>query len=253
LVFLLAPLNLRGADLVHAKDGSGVYGYKDTPILPWCGYCVHDPDRPAPKRVDPGPAGAPVPAPADAEVLFDGKDLVKWEATDWKLVEGCVEAVGGSNLATKAQYGDFQLHLEWMAPNPPTGEWYNRGNNGVYIMGLYEIQIFDSYTEKLYPDGQAASIYGQTPPLVNSSRPPGQWQTYDMVFKAPVFDGEKLVKPARLTMFHNGLLVHLDAEIHGETGHRVLPAYRHKVSQGPLLLGGHNSPVRFRDIWIRRL
>ena len=242
-------------DLVHAKDGSGVYGYKDTPKLPWCNYLVHDPDRPAPKRITPAPASQAEFAkpPADAVVLFDGKDLSQWESTTWKLVDSCVEAAGESNLATKQKFGNFQLHLEWMAPLESNGPWYNRGNNGLYIMGLYEIQIFDSYNEKIYPDGQAAAVYGQTPPLANATRPPGEWQSYDAVFTAPVFDGEKLVQPARITLFHNGVLMHLNQEIRGETGHKVLPAYTHKVSTGPIMLGGHGCPVRFRNIWIRPL
>jgi metallophosphoesterase superfamily enzyme len=121
------------------------------------------------------------------------------------------------------------------------------------IMGLYEIQIFDSYHEKLYPDGQAAAIYGQTPPRVNVTRPPGQWQTFDIFFLAPRFDGERLVAPARITMLHNGVLVHLDEVIRGETQHRALPEYSRKVSTGPVLLHGHNCPVRFRSIWVRPL
>jgi hypothetical protein len=242
---------LQAADLVHARDGSGVYGYKDTPQLPWCGFLVHDPDRPAPKRVQPGTPLPFAPPPADAIVLFDGKDLSQWKPTDWKIENGYVEAVGGGGLVTKEQFGNFQLHLEWMAPDPPRGPWYDRGNNGVYIMGLYEIQIFDSWTEKIYPDGQAAAIYGQTPPLVNACLPPGQWQTYDIVFNAPVFEGETLVQPARVTMFHNGLLVQLNEEIRGETGHRILPVYKQKLSRGPFTLGAHNNPVRFRNIWIR--
>ncbi|MBI5385904.1 MAG: DUF1080 domain-containing protein [Verrucomicrobia bacterium] len=240
------------ADLVHAKDGSGVYGYKDTPKLPWCGYLVHDPDRPAPKRINPGPAPLPVAPPSDAVVLFDGKDLSKWQANAWKLVDGCIEAAGGS-LTSKESFGDCQIHVEWMAPANFKGPWYNQGNNGVLLMGLYEIQIFDSWNEKLYPDGQAAAIYGQTPPLVNVCRPPGEWQTFDIVFTAPVFEGEKLLKPARVTMFHNGVLVHLNEEIHGETGHRILPAYTKKVSQGPLVFSGHDCPVRFRNVWVRAL
>ncbi len=252
---MLATPALFAAELVPAKDGSGVVGYKDTPILPWCGFHVHDPDRPAPKMVTPGPVQEPVngtTAPADAIILFDGKDLSKWEPSDWKLDNGTVVAVSGG-LTTRESFGDMQLHLEWMAPNPPEGELFNQGNNGVYLMGLYEIQIFDSYTSKLYPDGQAASVYAQTPPLVNACRKPGEWQVYDLVFTAPVFDGDKLVKPARITMFHNGLLVHLETEIRGETDHRVLPEYRHKVSRGPLILSSHHSPVRFRNIWVRPL
>ena len=241
------------ADLVYAKDGSGVYGYRDTPKLPWCQWLVHDPDRPAPKRVDPGQPGPPAPVPSDAIVLFDGKDVSKWEALgDWKVADGCLVS-GNSHFATKDSFGDMQLHLEWLAPAGFEGPWYNRGNNGVMLMGRYEIQIFDSFNEKIYPDGACAAIYGQTPPLVNATRPPGQWQTYDILFTAPRFAGEKLVAPARVTLLHNGVLVQLNEEIHGETGHRVVAAYTEKTSQGPLGFGGHGCPVRFRNIWLRPL
>ena len=214
---------------------------------------MHDPDRPAPKRITPVPAPAqPAPPPSDAIVLFNGRDLSQWQPSDWKLVDGCVEAVTGT-LTTKEQFGSYQLHLEWQAPNPPSGPWYNRGNNGVLLMGLYEVQIFDSYTEKIYPDGQAAAIYAQTPPLVNATRPPGEWEVYDLVFTPPVYENGQQTKPARLTMFHNGVLVHLNQEIYGETNHRVLPEHKHKISRGPLSLGAHHCPVRFRNIWLRTL
>lgn len=252
-LFLSLPTSaVCAAELVHAKDGSGVYGYNDTPVLPWCGFRVHDADRPAPKRVDPGPAPAPAPAPADAVVLFDGKDMSKWQAGGYKLVDGCFEAAAGA-ITTKDAYGNCQIHIEWMPPADFKGPWYNQGNNGVMLMGLYEIQIFDSWTEKIYPDGQAGAIYGQTPPLVNACRPPGQWQSFDIVFTAPVFDGQKLVQPARVTIFHNGMLAHLNEEIHGETGHRILPEYKQKISKGPLVLSGHDCPVRFRNVWLRPL
>jgi Domain of Unknown Function (DUF1080) len=241
------------ADLVHAKDGSGVYGYNDTPVLPWCGYRVHDADRPAPKRVQAAAApDQPSKPPSDAIVLFDGKDLASWQPNKCRLVDGCIEA-GPGNLTSKENFGNCQVHLEWMAPANFQGPWYNQGNNGVMLMGLYEIQIFDSWNEKIYPDGMAAAIYGQTPPLVNATRPPGEWQTYDIIFTAPVFQGDRLVSPARVTMLHNGVLVHLNEEIHGETGHRILPQYTQKISQGPLLLSGHDCPVRFRNIWVRPL
>ena len=240
-------------DLVYAKDGSGVYGYRDTPKLPWCQWLVHDPDRPAPKRVDPGQPAPPAPVPSDAIVLFDGKDVSKWKALgDWKVADGCLVS-GNSHFATKDSFGDMQLHLEWLAPAGFEGPWYNRGNNGVMLMGRYEIQIFDSFNEKIYPDGACAAIYGQTPPLVNATRPPGQWQSYDILFTAPRFEGEKLVAPARVTLLHNGVLVQLNEEIHGETGHRVVAAYTEKTSQGPLGFGGHGCPVRFRNIWLRPL
>lgn len=249
ILFALDSSSL-AADLVYAKDGSGVCGYKDTPKLPWCNWLVHDPDRPAPKRIDPGPAPAPVAPPSDAIVLFNGSDLSQWQTNDWKLVDGCIEAVTGS-LITKEEFGDCQIHIEWMCPANFEAPWYNRGNNGVMLMGLYEIQIFDSYNEKLYPDGQAASVYGQTPPLVNACRKPGEWQSYDINFTVPRFDGEKLVKPARVTVIHNGVRVQINQQIYGETGHRILPEYKHKISKGPLRLSGHHCPVRFRNIWLR--
>jgi hypothetical protein len=244
---------LLAAELIHAKDGSGVYGYDDTPVLPWCGYKVHDANRPAPKRVNPGPAQAePSTPPSDAIVLFDGKDLSRWLPGGARLVDGTIEATGG-NFSTKEKFGSCQIHLEWMAPAHFSGPWYNQGNNGVFLMGLFEIQIFDSFNEKIYPDGQAGAIYGQTPPLVNATRPPGEWQTYDIVFIAPQFSEGKLKQPARVTLFHNGLLAQLNEEIHGETGHRILPEYKHPISTGPLVLGGHDCPVRFRNIWVRPL
>ena len=242
----------RAQELVKAKDGSGVIGYKDTPKLPWCDWLVHDPDRPAPKRINPGPAGLPAPVPADAIVLFDGNDASKWEMSDWKVADGCLVS-GDKVLTSKESFGNAQIHVEWKTPAGFEAPWYNRGNNGVLLMGLYEIQIFDSYNEKLYPDGQAAAIYGQTPPLVNVTRPPGEWQTYDIVFTAPVFANGQLVQPARVTLFHNGVLVQLDQIIHGEATHRNVPEYKTKISKGPLAFGGHGCPVRFRNVWVRPL
>lgn len=242
--------------LVQAKDGSGIIGYKDTPILPWCGYHQHDPDRPAPKIVTPGSPSSDEKgstAPSDAIVLFAGKDLSQWQPSDWRIEKGELIAVTG-NLTTKEPFGNCQLHVEWQAPDPPQGPMFDRGNSGVMLMGLFEIQIYDSYTEKLYPDGQAASVYGQTPPLVNACRKPGQWQTFDIVFFAPVFKSGRLEKPARVTVFHNGLLVHHDQEIYGPTGHRILPKYSDPIPEKlPLSLSAHNNPVRFRNIWIRTL
>ena len=237
--------------LVKAKDGSGIVGYKDTPILPWCGYHTHDP-RPAPPKVTSGPL-AVVAAPSDAVILFEGADLSQWKPSDWKVEDGELIAVSGS-LSTKQAFGDCQLHLEWQAPNPPQGHEWDRGNNGVLLMSLFEIQIFDTYTTQLYPDGQTASVYGQTPPMVNVCRPPGQWQSYDIIFFAPVFKDGTLEKPARVTVLHNGVLVHHNQEIYGPTGHRILPKYDKPILEKlPLSLSAHNNPVRFRNIWIRPL
>lgn len=238
--------------LVYATNGSGVYGHKDTPKLSWCDYVVHDPDRPAPKRINPGPALPSAPAPADAIVLFDGKDMSLWESNSYRVIDGTLEAGGNVSPRTKESFNSFQLHVEWMAPAGFEGPWYNRGNNGVVLHGAYEIQIFDSFNEKWAPDGQCAAIYGQTPPLVNVCRPPGEWQSYDMVFTAPVIEAAKIVQPPRLTMFHNGVLVHHNQEIYGGTSHLRLPRPV-KVSRGPVSLGGHGCPVRFRNIWIRKL
>lgn len=242
-----------GAELVQAKDGSGYFGYKDTPRLPWCEWLVHDPDRTAPPRVEPGRAGAPVDPPADAIVLFGGKDMAAWQPTkDWQVIDAFLVA-GNSKLITREEFGDIQLHVEWMSPETFDGPWSNRGNNGVFLMGLYEIQIFDSHQVKIYPDGACGAIYGQTPPRFEATRAPGQWQSLDIVFTAPRFAGGKLVTPARTTVLLNHVLVQHDAEIHGETGHRQLPAYRQQTSAGPLVLGGHGCPLRFRNVWLRRL
>jgi len=236
--------------LVKAKDGSGIIGYKDTPVLPWCGYHVHDPDRPAPPKITVG-HGTP---PSDAIILFDGtNNLSQWHPNDWITDKGELIAVSGS-LTTKQSFSNCQLHLEWMAPDPPQGGFWDRGNNGVMLMGLFEIQIYDSYSEKIYPDGQAAAIYGQTPPQVNACRKPGQWQTLDIVFYAPVFKDGKLERPASATVFHNGVLVHHNQEIYGPTGHRILPRYDKPILEKlPLSLSAHNNPVRFRNIWLRPL
>lgn len=249
-VLLVQSVTCAVGKLVEAKDGSGIVGYKDTPMLPWCGYHVHDPDRPVPPRVEPGRGDDP---PSDAVVLFDGGDLSKWEDSNWRVEDGDLIAVSG-RLKTKQAFGDSQLHLEWQAPDPPQGDDWDRGNNGVLLMGLFEIQIFDTYTTQLYPDGQAAAVYGQTPPMVDACRPPGQWQTYDIVFFAPVFKDDTLEEPARVTVFHNGVLVHHNRTIYGPTGHRIRPEYDERIPPKlPLSLSAHNNPVRFRNIWIRSL
>lgn len=164
--------------LVYAKDGSGVFGYKHTPIQPWSGYHVHDPDRPSPVKVTPAPT--PGGAPSDALVLFDGRGLDQWQPARWKVADGYLESTEG-NLISRRQFGDCQIHVEWQTPEPQ-GDIMNRGNNGILLMGLIEIQIFDSYNTKIYPDGQAAAVYGQTPPLVDAALAPGKWQTYDIIF-----------------------------------------------------------------------
>jgi hypothetical protein len=224
---------------------------------------IHDPARPLPPVVDPGTPStqdSPGRAPSDAVVLFDGKDLSKWahkdgSAAKWKVENGYAEVVAKTGyIYTREAFGDCQLHVEFAEPTPPKGESQERGNSGVFLMGLYEIQVLDSYENKTYADGQASAVYGQYPPLVNASRPPGQWQSYDIVFHGPRFDAAgKLLRPARVTVFHNGLLAQDNVELTGPTAHGERPPYQAHPEKLPLALQDHDNPVRFRNIWIREL
>jgi hypothetical protein len=232
-------------------------GYDDTPMLPGGKWHVHDGKRPAPPVVTPGKSSAD--APSDAIVLFDGKDLSKWRSGDgkeagWKVGDGWVEiGAGKGDIETRDEFGDCQLHLEWCEPTPPHDESQGRGNSGVYFMGRYELQVLDSFENATYPDGQCAAVYGQHPPLVNACRKPGEWQSYDAIFTAPRFKEEKLVTPGTMTVFHNGVVVQDHAEILGATVHRALASYSAHAPKGPLRLQDHGEPVRYRNIWIRRI
>ena len=221
---------------------------------------VHDMSRPMPPVVTPGPAGPPVPAPSDAIVLFDGKGLDQWtdakgQPAKWKVENGYMEVAPKSGgLRTVKGFGDCQLHVEWMAPSPAKGADQDRGNSGVFLMDLYEVQVLDCYMNKTYADGMTAAIYGQYPPLVNACRPPGEWQTYDIVFHRPRFDKDgKVLAPARMTVFHNGLLVHECAVLTGPTAHKARPPYQMHADKLPISLQDHGHPVRFRSIWLREL
>jgi hypothetical protein len=224
---------------------------------------IHDPARPLPAVIDPGTSStqdSPGRAPSDALVLFDGKDLSKWAHKDgtaakWKVENGYFEVVPKTGyIYTREAFGDCQLHAEFAEPAPPKGEDQDRGNSGVFLQGLYETQVLDSYQSKTYADGQAAAIYGQYPPLVNASRPPGQWQIYDIIFHGPRFDKDgKLLRPARETVFHNGVLVQDNVELSGPTAHGERPPYKPQPEKLPLALQDHNHAVRYRNIWIREL
>ena len=223
-------------------------------VIPWK---IHDPQRPLPAVVDPGQPGQ---APSDATVLFEGKDLSQWEganggAPGWIVLNGYMEVKPGTgSISTKQAFGDCQLHVEFSEPLPAMGESQERGNSGVFPMGLYEIQVLDSYQNKTYADGQASAVYGQYPPLVNASRPPGQWQTYDIVFHGPRFANDgKLLRPARVTVLHNGVLTQDNVEPTGPTGHGERPPYKAHPAKLPLTLQNHGNSVRFRNIWIREL
>ena len=224
---------------------------------------VHDRTRPQPRVVTPGSFSTPEQPgkpPSDAIVLFDGKDLSKWESekagpAPWKVENGYFEVVKGTKgIRTKEGFGDVQLHAEWMAPNPPVGKDQDRGNSGIFFLGKYEVQVLDSYESETYPDGQASALYGQYPPLVNANRPPGQWQVYDIVFFGPRFDpAGKLLRPARVTVFLNGVLTQYNRELTGPTAHKARPPYEAHPEKGPLGLQDHDHPVRFRNIWVRPL
>lgn len=220
---------------------------------------VHDRNRPAPRVVDPGSAGKP---PSDAVVLFDGKDLSKWRsqkgggAAPWKVADGYFEVVKDTGgIETGDSFGDCQLHLEWASPAPPVGEDQDRGNSGVFFMGgRYEVQVLDSYKSATYPDGQAGALYGQYPPLVNATRAPGEWQTYDIVFHGPRFDpAGKVLSPARVTVFLNGVLIQDAQTLTGPTAHKARPPYEAHPDKLPISLQDHGHPVRFRNIWLRPL
>jgi len=221
---------------------------------------IHDLNRPLPPVVDPGPAGPPTPAPADAVILFNGKDLAQWEVADggpakWKVENGYMEVVAKTgSIRTKMGFGDCQLHIEWAAPAVVSGEGQSRGNSGVFLMDTYEVQVLDSYNNRTYADGMAAAVYGQHPPLVNASRKPGEWQTYEIIFHQPHFDAAgKVTKPARMTVIHNGILVQDNVELLGPTAHKVRAPYKVHPDRLPLSLQDHGNPVRYRNIWIREL
>jgi hypothetical protein len=230
-------------------------------------WMVHDINRPTPPVVTPGKiscddkAGT---APSDAVVLFDGNDLSKWESAKkpgapapWKIGDGYFEVVkNAGNVRTKEKFGSCQLHLEFATPQIVSGDGQKRGNSGVFLMGLYEVQILDSYNNRTYADGQCAALYGRNVPLVNACRKPGIWQTYDIIFHRPTFKNGSVDRKARFTVLHNGVLVHDNVELQGGTGWigpYAVTDYTPHGDKGPLELQDHGNPVRFRNIWIREI
>ena len=237
-------------------------GYSDTPVLPDSQWRVHDIDRPSPPVVTPPTfstqerSGQP---PSDAVVLFDGSSLDAWAGRDggparWNLVAGDAMEVAPrtGDIHTRENFASCQLHVEWSAPTEIVADSQGRGNSGVFLLGLYEVQVLDGYDNPTYADGLTGAIYGQYPPLVNASVPPGQWHVYDIVFESPAFAAGQLASPAYMTVFHNGLVVQHRQAIQGPTKHRALADYDDPHgSAGPLVLQDHGDRVRFRNIWIR--
>lgn len=215
--------------------------------------------EPVPPKVS-AEANTPKP-PSDAIVLFDGTDLSAWvnendesEAT-WKVQEGHLTVNPGTGgIKTTQQFGDMQIHLEWRAPKEIEGEGQGRGNSGVYIGNKYEVQILDSYENETYTNGQAASIYKQNPPLVNATNPPGEWNSYDIIFTVPRFNEEgMLLSPAKVTVLHNGVLVQNNFKLRGPTEYTGIPNYTAHDEKLPIHLQDHGNPVSFRNIWVREL
>lgn len=241
----------------------GLFSVSQTQAQPDPRYGIHDRNRPYPAEIT---AGTPSigdkvgTAPSDAIILFDGTNLDKWvnekgEKTKWVVKDGVMECTPGSGfIFSSEKFGDCQLHVEWSAPAKVQGDDQGRGNSGVFLGGgRYEIQVLDSYQNKTYADGCASALYGQYPPFVQPVNKPGEWNTYDIIYIAPRWEGDKLVSPARLTVFFNGVITQLDRPLTGPTGHHVRPAYeKHDVKQ-PIGFQDHGNPVRFRNVWIREL
>ena len=214
--------------------------------------------EPVPEIINPGDANSP---PSDAIVLFDGTDLSQWinaktgKAADWTInPDGSMTVKQDGGIETKEEFGSIQLHIEWRTPPVIKGKGQGRGNSGVFFQKTYEVQVLDSYNNVTYSNGQAASIYKQSIPLVNASRPPGEWQTYDIIFNEPIFyDNGNRIKKGTLTVFHNGVLVQNNVEIKGTTEYRGHPKIRDINIPKRLYLQDHGNPVSYRNIWLRKL
>ncbi len=235
-------------------------GYDDTPMQPNGKWHIHDGTRPQPKVVTPGglPSGI-MSAPSDAVVLLGrGDDLSAWQMQNgtpvtWPIKDSVLQT-GKGMIRTKEEFTDFQLHVEFATPSVAKGDSQDRGNSGVFLLGRFEIQVLDSYQNPTYPDGQASAMYGQFPPLVNASRGPGQWQAYEIAFSAPRFAAEgSMEKPAIVTVFHNGVIVHHATPFWGPTTHRAIGKYAPRDAKGPISLQDHGNPISYRNIWIRPL
>jgi hypothetical protein len=215
---------------------------------------VLQPEAPRPPVVNPGVPGHP---PADAVVLIGGADLSAWQNADgvspagWLYADGVATVNSTGSIMSREHFGDCQVHVEFATPEKVEGTGQERGNSGVYLMGRYEVQILDSFDNETYADGQCGAVYKQHPPLVNASRGPGQWQTYDIIFRGPRFDenGRK-TSPGHVTVLHNGVLIQDRAELKGVTGGNLSPE---SAEPGPILLQDHGNPMRFRNVWVRRI
>lgn len=229
----------------------------EPPLIPGTPYRVHDNDRPQPRVIETAGAVAVKP-PSDAVVLFDGSNSDAWvsvkgDESPWEVRDGVMVAKA-SDIRTKEEFGAVQLHFEWRLPAGRKVNGQSGGNSGVFLMGRYEVQVLQSHNNKTYPDGQATALYGQLPPLVNATSPQGEWNSYGITFTPPVYEGEKVVTPAKVTVIHNGVVVQNGESFIGTTTHQKLASYPAKHPEtGPLRLQFHGDPVEFRNIWVRPL
>jgi len=223
-------------------------------------WAVHDVNEPQPPLVTPG--AKPCQAPSDAIVIFDGKDTSQLSAEDGGSIKWIVNDEGALQctrkagvVRTKQEFGSIQLHIEWATPKKIEGAGQGRGNSGIFFQGIYELQVLCSHENLTYPDGMAGAIYGQKKPLVNASRPAGEWQTYDVIYHRPIFKGEtnEVIRPATITVFYNGVLVQDNWPIKGTTHHKKTAEYRYHADKLPLKFQDHNNAVRYRNIWVREI
>jgi hypothetical protein len=245
-------------------------GYQDTPTIPGTNWHVHDGQRPQPPKVMPGDLSSrpPIHPPSDAIILFDGsaRSAANWvhvkdgSPLQWVVENGYMEVKPGTgDIRTTSQFpSPYQLHVEWAAPfeietrNGEQVAGQGRGNSGVFLDEIYEVQVLDCWNNPTYADGLATAIYGQKPPLVNACCPRGRWHIYDILWTGPTFDGDTLKSPAYITVFHNGVCVHNHVELTGNTPHKKIGTY---TAHGPggVTLQDHSNPNRFRNIWLREL
>ncbi len=253
---LLIALTASSATLIAVNLDEDKLGFQDSPILPGTQWHVHDGLRPQPPVVTPGAhAGA---APSDATVLFDGSSLDAFEGGPWALEDGVMTVNGSGQIKTKESFGDCQLHVEWRSPMQKEGQnlrGQGRHNSGVFFFGRYEIQVLDCFENQTYPDGMTGAVYGQEPPMANACLPAGEWQTYDLMFRAPRFnEAGELESPAVVTVIHNGVVLHHAREMIGATVYKRVADYSQSHGEkGPIALQDHGNPVSFRNIWVRPL
>jgi len=257
----LCLLSLLTSSALAASAGPVFYGDPPDDHHPWA---VHDGNRPQPKIVTPGTFSAPEQPgkpPSDAIILFDGTDLSKWESekqgnppAKWAVIDDVMQVVPGTGgIRTKEKFGDCQLHVEWAAPAKVEGDSQGRANSGIFLMGMLEIQVLDSYNNVTYADGHAGAYYGINPPMANALRPPGEFQVYEVVFRRPIYQDGKPVDPGYVTVFVNGVLVQDHTPLEGPGGHMGRTKPGPFPEKGPLSLQDHGNPMRFRNLWYREL